>query len=407
MRRTLYAAILLLALLGGLALLFRVELRQLWAVSHLFDEEDIVHNFQHMDEIFPTHRIAAGGSVLHFERKDYTLPHNFEHDGRTYDTEKFLAETRTTGLLVMHRDRILIERYAHGHSETGRHIAWSVSKSILSALFGIAIEEGHIGDIEEPVTNYLPELVGSGYDGVRIKDVLQMSSGVGFDENYGDPNSDINRMGRELAMGGTLLEFATTLERARPPGTLQHYVSIDTQVLGTILVRATGQSLADFTTEKLWRPIGMEQDAYWMVDGSGMEMAFGGLNASLRDFARFGRLYLNQGRWEGKQIIPEAWVKASITPDAPHLRVGPKLGSDNLMGYGFQWWIPADSDGDFMALGIYNQTIFIDPKHRLVIAKNSANPNFQQNDFESTRETVALFRAIATDIERKESAMGL
>jgi CubicO group peptidase (beta-lactamase class C family) len=142
----------------------------------------------------------------------------------------------------------------------------------------------------------------------------------------------------------------------------------------------------------------MEQEAYWMIDGSGMEMAFGGFNASLRDFARLGRLYLNGGRWEGKQIIPEAWVRASVTPDAPHLMVGPKPGTENWMGYGYQWWLPADSMGDFMALGIYNQMIFVDPAHRLVIAKHSANPNFQRNQFEPTRETVALFRAIAADI---------
>jgi CubicO group peptidase (beta-lactamase class C family) len=254
-----------------------------------------------------------------------------------------------------------------------------------------------------PVTDYLPELEGSGYDGVPIKHVLQMSSGVGFDEDYGDPDSDINRMGRELAMGGTLLDFASTLERVRPPGTLQHYVSIDTQVLGAILVRATGQSLADYTSQKLWIPAGMESDAYWMVDGSGMEMAFGGLNASLRDFARLGRLFLENGEWNGRQIVPSQWVKASVTPDAPHLMPGPKPNSTNQMGYGYQWWIPADSQGDFMALGVYNQMIFVDPAHRLVIAKHSANRDFQRNDFEPTRETVALWRTIAADLENRRS----
>ena len=397
----------ILALAAALALFFRAELTQLWTIAHLFDEQDIVRNFQHMDEIFPTHPVAAGGSVMEFERGDYTLPESFEYEGKSYDTEEFLSDTMTTGLLIMQNDRILLERYAHGHSETGRHIAWSVSKAVLSALFGIAVEEGHIRDIMQPVTDYLPELEGSGYDGVSIKNILQMSSGVGFDENYGDPDSDINRMSRELALGGTLLEFAATLERARPPGTLQHYVSIDTQVLGTTLVRATGRSLADYTSEKLWKPVGMEQDAYWMVDGSGMEMAFGGFNASLRDFARLGRLYLNGGRWEGKQIVPAAWVKASITPDAPHLMTGPKPGSDNTMGYGYQWWLPADSDGDFMALGVYNQMIMVDPKHRLVIAKHSANRDFQHNNFEPTRETVALWRAIASDLDRQHTGLSV
>ena len=226
-----------------------------------------------------------------------------------------------------------------------------------------------------------------------------MSSGVGFNEDYGDPNSDINRMGRAMAMGSSLLEFSATLTREREPGTLQHYVSIDTQVLGTILVRATGQSLAALTTEKLWRPLGMESDAYWLIDGSGMEMAFGGLNASLRDFARFGRLYLNGGHWNGRQIVPRAWVDASVTPDAPHLMPGPKPNTNNEMGYGYQWWLPAESHGDFMALGVYGQTIYVDPRLRLIIVKNSANRNFQRNGFEPTRETVALWRAIAVDLE--------
>jgi len=400
MRRILYGAVLAMALITALALSFRAELSQLWAVSHLFDEEDIVQNFQHMDQIFPTRRVAAGGTILGFERGDYTLPENFEYDGKSYDTEAFLSDTMTTGLLIMQDDRILIERYALGHSETGRHIAWSVSKSVMSALFGIAIEEGRIRDIMQPVTDYLPELEGSGYDGVPIEHLLQMSSGVGFNEDYGDPNSDINRMGRAMAMGSSLLEFSATLTREREPGTLQHYyVSIDTQVLGTILVRATGQSLAALTTEKLWRPLGMESDAYWLIDGSGMEMAFGGLNASLRDFARFGRLYLNEGRWNGRQVVPRDWVDASVTPDAPHLMPGPKPNTNNEMGYGYQSWLPAETHGDFMALGVYGQTIYVDPRLRLIIVKNSANRNFQRNGFEPTRETVALWRAIAVDLE--------
>jgi CubicO group peptidase (beta-lactamase class C family) len=224
-----------------------------------------------------------------------------------------------------------------------------------------------------------------------------MSSGVGFNEDYGDPFSDINRMGPSMALG-SLLDFAATLERARPPGTLQHYVSVDTQVLGTILVRATGQDLAAYASEKLWQPLGMEFDAVWLLDGTGMEWAFGGLNASLRDFARFGWLYLNGGSRNGKQIVPEAWVRASVTPDAPHLMPGPKPNSSNEMGYGYQWWIPSEPDGDFMALGVYGQTIYVDPKNRLVIVKNSVDRDFQKNGFENGRIALALWRTIAADL---------
>ncbi len=390
-----------LALVAALAWVYRTELGRLWNVVRLFDADVIVYNFQHMDELFPRRTIARGDEVFEFGRGAYSLPPTFTYAGRSYDSQAFLEDTATTGLLIVQDDAILLERYARGHAASGRHIAWSVSKSVVSALFGIAVAEGHIRDIMQPVTDYLPELEGSGYDGVPIKHVLQMSSGVRFDEDYGDPWSDINRMGRVLALGSTLLEFASTLEREREPGTLQHYVSIDTQVLGAILVRASGQSLAEFTSEKLWQPLGMESDGFWLLDGSGMEMAFGGLNATLRDLARFGRLYLHKGRWNGRQVVPEAWAVASVTPDAPHLMPGPKRNTLNEMGYGYQWWIPSDPDGDFMALGVYSQMIYVDPKNRLVIVKSSANRDFQRNHFEPTRETLALWRAVTADLRAR------
>lgn len=175
-------------------------------------------------------------------------------------------------------------------------------------------------------------------------------------------------------------------------------MSVDTQVLGHILVRATGQDLSTYASEKLWKPLGMEFDAIWLVDGTGMEWAFGGLNASLRDLARFGWLYLNGGRRGERQIVPEEWVRASVTPDAPHLVPGPKPGTTETMGYGYQWWIPAEPRGDFMALGVYGQTIYVDPGTRLVIVKNAVDLDFQENDFESERIALALWRTIAADL---------
>ena len=388
-----------LAALAALALVYRTELADLWAARTLFHPDRIVHNFQHMDELIAARSVAHGDDVLTFARGRYTLPASFRHRDETFDTEPFLAGLVTTGLLVLQDDTILLERYDHGHGENGRHIAWSVTKSIVSALFGIAVGEGHVPDIAAPVTAYLPELEGSGYDSVSIKDVLQMSSGVRFDEDYGDPLSDINRMGPTM-IAGSLLGFAATLERERPPGTVQHYVSVDTQVLGEILGRATGRDLADYASEKLWKPLGMEHDARWLIDGTGMEWAFGGLNVSLRDFARFGWLYLNGGRRGERQIVPADWVRASVTPDAPHLQPGPKPDS-TAMGYGYQWWLPADTEGDFMALGIYGQTIWIHPEHRLVIVKNSVDREFQRNGFENGRIAVALWRTIAADLAAK------
>ena len=160
-----------------------------------------------------------------------------------------------------------------------------------------------------------------------------------------------------------------------------------------MLVRATGQDLASFTSERLWKPLGMESDAYWLLDGSGMEMAFGGLNATLRDFARFGWLFMNGGRRGDRQIVPRAWVAASVTPDAPHLEPG-----EGQLGYGYQWWLPAAWDGDFVALGVYDQMIYVDPKRRVVAAKHSAYRDFQADDYRSTDETLALFRAVAAEL---------
>lgn len=389
-----------LVLMAIPALVYRNEITTLWRFVGILDAEANVYNFRHMDELLGSRRVAAGDGVLEFARDRYELPETFRYRDRTFDTQAFLDEIVTTGLLVLQDDTILYERYWHGHSPEGHHIAWSVSKSFVSALFGIAVGEGHVRDVEQPVTSYLPELAGSGYDGVRIKDVLQMSSGVHFNEDYGDPFSDINWMGPAMAVG-SLLDFAARLEREVPPGTRNHYVSVDTQVLGEILVRATGQSLAAYTSEKLWRPLGMEFDAFWLLDGTGMEWAFGGLSASLRDFARFGWLFLNGGRRGDRQIVPEAWVRASVTPDAPHLLPGPNPASTNDLGYGYQWWTPSDPDGDFMALGVWGQTIYVYPKHRLVIAKNSVDPNYLRNDFENTAIAVALWRAIAADLDRK------
>jgi len=389
-----------LALVAMAALLYRTELTRLWNANRLFEPELIAQNFQHMEAIFDARRVEHGDDVLEFARGSYSLPESFRFDGRAYDTESFLADLVTMGLIIIHDGTIVFERYEHGYTAAGHHIAWSMSKSFVSALFGIAVEEGQISDIMAPVTKYLPELEGSGYDGVSIKDVLQMSSGVGFNEDYGDPFSDINRMGPSMSVG-SLLDFAGTLERARPPGTLNHYVSVDTQVLGTLLVRATGQDLADYTSQKLWKPLGMESDAYWLLDGTGMEWAFAGLNASLRDYARLGWLYLNGGRRGRTQIVPEAWVRASVTPDAPHLMPGPKPDSIENMGYGYQWWIPEDPEGDFMALGIYGQVIYVNPSNRLVIAKNGVDRNFQRNNFESDRIAVALYRTIAADLNGK------
>lgn len=298
---------------------------------------------------------------------------------------------------MLQNDSLVFEQYYKGQTESTRHISWSVAKSVVSALFGIAMEEGYIKSIDQTVEEYLPQLKGTGYEGVKIKEVLQMSTGVGFNEDYADLNSDINRWFRSFAFGDSQDEFAATLKRERAPGTYNHYVSINTHVLGMILVKATGKSLTDYLQEKIWQKIGMEYNAYWIADNEGMEMALGGLNATLRDYAKIGKLFMQNGNWEGQQIVPADWVKASITPDAPHLQPDSKDSADQGLGYGYQWWVTDGEEGEFMAIGVFHQLIYMNPTTQTIIVKNSANPVYLDfgNVYSNELVTLELFREIA------------
>jgi CubicO group peptidase (beta-lactamase class C family) len=313
--------------------------------------------------------------------------------------EEWIARTGTTGLLVIKGGRIVFENYYQGNQPDTRTIAMSVSKSLVSCLIGIALAEGKISDLQDPVDKYAPQLKGGGYEGVSLKNVLQMSSGIRFTEDYGDLKSDIVRMVASF-LTGSVNDFVAVLPNERTPGTFNRYVSADTQVLGMVLAGATGQSLTDYGQEKLWGPLGAEYDAEWLTDAKGVEMAFGGLNATLRDYARFGWLYLKKGRnFKGRQLVPEAWVMASVTPDAPHLMPGRDNPASSFpMGYGYQWWIPENPQGDFTAIGIYGQFIYVHPVHQVVIAKTSAYVDYNNSGDEMEFESMEAFRAIAKGI---------
>jgi CubicO group peptidase (beta-lactamase class C family) len=384
-----------------IGLFWRQEAYQFYKVLTFFDKENISNNFRSTGSIFKTRSIPKPSESIKFPtcKAQFVLPDNYQLNDSTISTKAFLDFTLTDALLIVQHDSIRYEYYGNGFKQNDHHISWSMAKSVVSALFGIAIQEGKIKSIEQTVTDYLPDFKGTGYDNVRIKDVLQMSSGVGFNEDYGDFNSDINVMGRYFALGMPMADFAKRLKREREPGTFNHYVSIDTQVLAMILVKATGKSISDYMNEKLWSQINAEDDAYWIIDKAGMEFALGGLNLTARDYAKVGQLFLDSGRWKGRQLVPKGWVRASVTPDAPHVMPGKRENALLKDGYGFQWWIPFGAKDEFDAQGIYDQFIYVDPDKDLVIVKLSSNYHFKKDKKRIFHELeIALFRAVAENI---------
>ena len=365
-------------------------------VESLFTGVEQYEWLNRLATVFPTRTIQRSKQAFEFPKGEaMTLPETYTFNGQTRSSASYLAETDTSALLVIHRGKILYESYWLTGGESVYWMSFSVGKSFLSSLIGIAIEEAQIKSVADPITAYVPELKDSAYAGVSIKDILQMSSGARWNEDYSDPNSDIMRFGKVWASGDSLDNFTASLVREHPPGTVNYYNSIDTQALAMLLVSATGLTLSEYIEQKLWLPLGMENNGYWVTDDEGMEMAAGGLQMTARDYAKFGQLYLQKGRWRGKQVVPADWVQDSITPDAPHLLA--EAHPEYPLSYGYQWWVLPGEQGEFAALGIYNQAIYINPAQQLVIVKLSANSQYGlTNTEESYREfeSFELFRAI-------------
>ncbi|MFT5838521.1 MAG: CubicO group peptidase (beta-lactamase class C family) [Flavobacteriales bacterium] len=397
-KRVIFGLLIVLVLFVSI---YQKNLTRLYTAITLYDKDKIANNFLSMYQSFNATVIPASTEPFYFPVEEKELPGSFEYADHIFSTQDFIKDSQTTGFLVLKDGKIVYQDYWLGHSQDKQHISFSMAKSFVSALMGIAIEEGFVTSVEQAVTEYVPELIDSGYEGVSIKNVLQMSSGVSFNEDYGDFNSDINRFSRATAFGTSLDEFSASLNREREPGTYHHYVSIDTQVLGMVLTRATGKSLTHYLSEKIWQPLGMEHQAFWLADDYDMELALGGLNVSLRDYAKLGWLYLNLGEWKDgqgqvQQIVPKQWVVDSITADAPRLVAGENNpASSSSFGYGYQWWLPLGAEDEFSAQGIYNQYIYIDPDQRLVIVKNSANYSFTDKSLNWTDKHYAMFRAIS------------
>ena len=384
------------------AAIFHTEIRQLYNTVRLFDADIIVENFSHMDAVAPTKTLKATDQIRPLAHVPANLPASFTYKGEERNLEEWITDSSTTALVVIKGEDLIFEDYYLDTKPTDKRISWSMAKSFLSALFGIAVSEGKISDLNAPVTDYVPSLKGSGYDGVSIKNVLQMSSGVYFDENYTKFDSDINRFGRVMALGGSFDEFAASLNQdpKYEQGTFMHYVSIDTHVIGMVLRAATGKTIMEYMQEKLWNKLGTEQDAFYITDTTGEPMVLGGLNMMSRDYARMGMLYRDGGVYKGEQVVPAQWIEDSITPDAAHLMPGKRDTATTNFGYGYQWWLPENPDQEFLAIGIYGQYIFIDRKTNTVIVKNSADRGFMENDYESKDIAVAAFRGIAKSLAK-------
>ena len=372
------------------------EERLSWA-SSLFTGVEQYQNFNRVYEFFPTSELIPSNTPLIFEHgPSIELPSHFIFQDNLINVNEYLSRTDVTALLVLKDGTITYENYWLTGGESVKWLSASVAKSFISALIGIAIDQGYINSVDDTVTVYVPQLKDSAYDGVRIKDILQMSSGASWNEDYSDPNSDINRSVRIFALGGSLDEFTASLKNEKKPGTFNRYNSTDTQVLGMLLREATGISVTQYMQKMLWDPIGAEDNAYWLLDSENMEVAYGGFNATARDYAKLGELYRLEGNINGTQIVPSNWIQASITPDAAHLMPGENTLSDYPLGYGYQWWIPDDS-GDFMAIGVYNQFIYVSPQNNVVAVQLSANNIYGTNEELSTLsefESISFLKAI-------------
>jgi CubicO group peptidase (beta-lactamase class C family) len=292
--------------------------------------------------------------------------------------DAYMAEQRTAGLVIVQDGKIVAEHYGLGFDAAGRWTSFSVAKSVTSTLVGAAIQDGSIKSLEDKVSAYIPDLKGSAYDDVTVRQLLTMTSGVRWNEDYEDPNSDVanfNNAKPDLGLDSTV-SYMRKLPRAHPPGTKWHYNTGETNLIGVLVQSATKKSLAAYLEEKIWKPFGMASDATWLLGETGGEIGGCCIQASTQDFARFGQFVLNGGKIGNTQVVPADWFAQATVKQVDYGNPG--------HGYGFQWW--TYDDGSVAADGIFGQGIFIDPKRNLIIASNSNWPRASEGDSGDKRE---------------------
>lgn len=347
--------------------------------------------FRDTDKVFESRPVARSGPVWNLPRGAPMAIPAIDFGGETRGYDRFAEDTFTNALLVIRDGNIVLEDYRNKSSAQTHFISFSMAKTITAMLVGIALEEGRIGSIDDRADKYVPELKGTGYDGVTIRQIMQMRSGVDYQERYdfGDHPSFAGRLHEQAIVLNKMRFAAGALEtrRANTPGSTFNYSTLDTMVIGWVLENATGEKLEDFTRRTLWGPLGAESDAFWLADGppeNGRALNGMGYNAVLRDFGRLGQLMLDDGKRGGKQVLPAGWVKQMTT-------MLPTGGP--MPGYGlFTWQIDAEP-GAFSAVGLAGQFIYVSPGTRTVIVKLSYYPSAEPDYV--LPETQAFFKAVA------------
>ena len=338
---------------------------------HMLDNDVSALAFREMDQLFTTRTVARGGPVWTLPHNDHDLDFTYTWNGRTYQADEVLERTYTNALLIMKKGRIVSEIYRNNSTPQSRFIAWSMTKSVTSVLIGCALAHGYIDSLDIPISDYLPALNGGGYEGVSIRHVMQMRSGVDYEERYDFENPGIaasNHIAALVKNTARFADVAKSLPRIHEPGEFFQYKTIDTAVLGWLVEQVSGMSVAAYTEHCLWEPLGAEADGFYIMDGPpgvGREFSGAGFNATLRDFARFGQMVLNGGVADGRRIVSKDWIRQSTQPSG---------SEDNRRGgYGLQWWTMGDSEA-FSAIGLQGQYIYIDPDTDTVVVKLSYFP---------------------------------
>jgi CubicO group peptidase (beta-lactamase class C family) len=320
-----------------------------------------VNTFRNIDRLFPTRRIPASANPTPLPKAAVPLTD-------VHGLESYLELNRVAAILVLQDGRVKLERYRFGNTERTRWMSMSIAKSITSTLIGAALKQGYIRSLSDSVTRYVPALIDSAYDGVTVRDVLMMASGVRWNETYTDSSSDRRHLleAQISQVPGSLMAVMRNLPRSATPGTVNNYNTGETQVAAEILRAAAGRPLATYLSERLWSRFGMEADAnWWLASPDGIEIGGSGFSATLRDYGRFGLFILGGGVAAGDSILPAGWVHEATTPKT--------LRDGSPIDYGYLWW--PGRDGAFMAMGIHGQYIYVNPAAHVVIVVWGARPH--------------------------------